>query len=444
MRYAIALLVSLYVFSQPATAASDPTAHACSVLTRAEVRQLVPWSDQMEKIFPQEEEDQFANGSGCEYPSIRVQVMSTSPEQWKRWIESSKNPTVERVAGVGDEAYIRDNKGLFAELYAKSGSYLISLQKSLKTGETTGASKPQLVALAQAIVAKLRSKLTAQNAPRASGGGTSAGNRNVCESCGGKESFGDPWSDESPDWEPPEEEPSGRKPKNPALDALEARIGKLENTSYFEVVSQKTEKTILRVGPGGARFYNEAGVPVAAVGTTDAGGFFTGRSPAGREASIGASGRRAGVRIFDNALARAELGTNDGPYAVRFPGGKGLIAGLGESRSGSGAVLVGTVPGATAGAITVSDGRALVSVTKDVGPGGAMFAEATIGGGFLQVIMSGGQPAVKMGHNGHRYGIVLTGPVLGVPYVPRTGVGGSYFMGCASGEKPACLPEAGQ
>ena len=156
MRFTFGMLLALWALSQQATAANDPAMHACSVLTRAEVRQLVPWSDQMEGIFPQEEEDQLANGSGCEYPSIRVQVMSSSPQQWQRWIDASKNPTVERIAGVGEEAYIRDNKGLFAELYAKSGSHVVSLQKNLKPGETTQASKTQLIALAKALVAKLR------------------------------------------------------------------------------------------------------------------------------------------------------------------------------------------------------------------------------------------------------------------------------------------------
>ncbi|HKU17463.1 MAG TPA: hypothetical protein VJQ52_23925 [Steroidobacteraceae bacterium] len=155
MRFSFGLLCAVCVFSQ-ATAANDPPLHACSVLTRAEVRKFVPWSDQIEGIFPQAEEDQFPNGSGCEYPSVRVQVMSTSPEQWKRWVETSKNPTVERIAGVGEEAYIRDNQGRFAELYAKSGSRLVSLQKNLNNGETTQASKPQLIALAKAVLAKLR------------------------------------------------------------------------------------------------------------------------------------------------------------------------------------------------------------------------------------------------------------------------------------------------
>jgi hypothetical protein len=155
MRSIVVLALSLSCLSLQATAADDVTMHACSVLTRAEVRKHVPWPDQMERIFPQAEEDQFANGSGCEYPSVRVQVMSTTPDQWQRWVETSKNATVERIAGVGDEAYIRDNKGLFAELYAKRGSHLVSLQKNLGNGETTQASKPQLIALAKALVAKL-------------------------------------------------------------------------------------------------------------------------------------------------------------------------------------------------------------------------------------------------------------------------------------------------
>ena len=441
--YAIPLAISLYVFSQHATAASDPTMHACSVLTRAEVRKIMPWSDQMERIFPNEEEDQFANGSGCEYPSVRVQIMSTSPDQWQRWVDTSKNPSVERVAGVGEEAYIRDNKGMFAELYAKSGPYLVSLQKSLKPGETTQASKAQLIALGQALVAKLRSSPTVQQAPRASKEGTPEGTRAACASCGSlKDPFRDPWSDDPPDLPDEEDSPSPSRSNTSALADLENRIRDLETASYFEVVSPKTGNTIFRVGPGGARFFNEREEPVAAIGTTDEGGYFSARSPSGADASIGTASGRAGVRFIEGRTSRTDLGTKQGPFGLRFPAGDGLLAGLGESRAGSGAVLVGTATdGATQGSIVVSEGRAVVSMTKPASRGGVAFAEAKIGGGLLDVATAGGMSAVKMGHNSQRYGIVLAGPALGFPYVPRSGLPGSYFMGCASGEKPACLPE---
>jgi hypothetical protein len=102
------------------------------------------------------EEDHFANGSGCEYPVIRIQIMSASASQWKSWVDASKNPTVERIAGLGEEAYIRNNKNLFAELYAKVGSHVISLQKNLGTDETMQATKPQLIALAKAVAGMLQ------------------------------------------------------------------------------------------------------------------------------------------------------------------------------------------------------------------------------------------------------------------------------------------------
>ena len=240
--------------------------------------------------------------------------------------------------------------------------------------------------------------------------------------------------------------PRDPRSDDPAVNALEQRLRKLENTAYFEVVSRKDEKTIFRIGPGGATFFNTGGTAVAEVGTGDAGGYFRGRSAVDElEASLGASGSRAGVVLFQNGAASVELASREGPFALRFPSGKGLIAGLGQSRAGTGAVLVGTVPGVTEGSITVSDGRGMLSLTNDNGPGGLAFTEATIGGGLLDIATASGASAVKMGHNGHRYGIVLAGPILGIPYVPRTGIPGSYFMGCASGEKPACMPEvAGQ
>ena len=34
-----------------------------------------------------------------------------------------------------------------------------------------------------------------------------------------------------------------------------------------------------------------------------------------------------------------------------------------------------------------------------------------------------------------RYGAVLAGPTLGFPYVPASGLPGSYFLGCAGGDR---------
>jgi hypothetical protein len=238
--------------------------------------------------------------------------------------------------------------------------------------------------------------------------------------------------------DPPSEPPSD----NEALNALDERIRDLENTSYFEVVN-KDEKPIFQVRPGGVRMLNDQQRTVALVGTPAAGSYFTARSPAGAQATMSASAGNVGVLLGEVNNDRVELGTrNAGPHALRFPSGKGLIAGIGQSRAGTGAVLVGTLPGVTAGSITATDGRGMISLTKDGLPGGIAFTESINGGGLVDIGNNVGDSAVKMGHNRHRYGVVMTGPVPGLPYVPRSGLPGSYFFGCASGEKPACTPTA--
>jgi hypothetical protein len=60
------------------------------------------------------------------------------------------------VAGVGDEAYVHNNKERFAELYARVGPHLLTVQLDIATNKTFETSKPALVELAKAFAAKLR------------------------------------------------------------------------------------------------------------------------------------------------------------------------------------------------------------------------------------------------------------------------------------------------
>jgi hypothetical protein len=243
-------------------------------------------------------------------------------------------------------------------------------------------------------------------------------------------------------------DPYGEPPPAPSrsreLDAVERRIWSLENTPYFEVVDGRNSP-IFRVGPGGVRVFNREGKPQAAIGTSETGGFFTARSTSmPTDAQIGVSGTTAGLRIQESGLVRVDLTVKDKWASLRFPSAIGLIAGLGESTAGPGTLLLGTLPGRVKVTFSVPDARGMLSVVKkDDNLGGIALAEAKVGGGMLDLGEPGGQSAVKMGHNGHRYGIVLAGPVLGLPLVPKSGLPGSYFMGCASGERPACVPEVG-
>lgn len=139
-----------------ATLGQGKAAHACALLSKAEVKKFAPWPDFLDQMQP--EEDPLATGSGCNYPSVYIQVMTTDEAAFQRTLAAFKNPTLERITGVGDEAYLRDNGGNYAELLARVGSFLVTIQHNLNSlqGRTMQTVKPEVTALGQALEAKLR------------------------------------------------------------------------------------------------------------------------------------------------------------------------------------------------------------------------------------------------------------------------------------------------
>jgi hypothetical protein len=126
---------------------------ACSLLSLAEVKKLAPWAPQMDQFAKAEEEPLGTYGSSCNYPSVDVQVMS--------FLRSSidslrKRGPLEPVSGVGDEAYLRNNGDEYAELYAKVGPHLLTLQLNIGGTKTYDASKPGLIELGKAFAARLQ------------------------------------------------------------------------------------------------------------------------------------------------------------------------------------------------------------------------------------------------------------------------------------------------
>ena len=61
---------------------------------------------------------------------------------------------LETISGVGDEAYFRNDKNRNAELYARVGKHLLTVQAP--AGGKIDAVKPGVVSLAKALVATLR------------------------------------------------------------------------------------------------------------------------------------------------------------------------------------------------------------------------------------------------------------------------------------------------
>ena len=226
--------------------------------------------------------------------------------------------------------------------------------------------------------------------------------------------------------------------KSDPLADLERRIGNLEKSSLFEVVNREGN-VIFSVAPGKVQVYNENQTPVAAIFATFEGGQFVGRSTDGKlSAFIGSYGARAGLRLSEGDYPRLDLLRQvSGNYAFRIPLGDGNIAGVGESKTGTGALVVGDMGGRTKASMTIADGNGVIGIFNGMGNRVLSLTESVNGGGLLAIGNASSDAVVKMGTANNRYGVVLTYP-MGFPYVPRSGLPGSYFLGCAGGS--SCVP----
>lgn len=149
-------LVAAGLTSLQAQAAQKPPAGTstriavCPLVTKAEVKKHLPWNPVMDQ-FPLEEEPIGASGSSCNYPTVLVQVLPYTQSMVDAMHKQGK---LEAISGIGDEAYFHNNKNMFAELYAKVGNRLLTLQSS--SSGKVDAVKPGVLSLAKVFVAKLR------------------------------------------------------------------------------------------------------------------------------------------------------------------------------------------------------------------------------------------------------------------------------------------------
>jgi hypothetical protein len=217
------------------------------------------------------------------------------------------------------------------------------------------------------------------------------------------------------------------------LAALEKRIGNLENRALFEVVNKKDD-VIFSVRPEQIHLYNKNKALVAAiVGTPEGGQISAGSADGNLSAFLGTYGGHAGLRLKEKGTARLDLLKQEaGNYSLRIPNGDGVIAGLGESRAGSGALVIGDGLGRPKASMTLENANGSFSVFNDSGAAIGMLSRSASGSGLLVLTDANSYAVVKMGTSpDSRYGVVMTMPP-GFPYVPKSGLPGSYMLGCAA------------
>ena len=141
------------VAAEPAAAARGQyqVVKVCPLLTVAEVKKLAPWEPMFDQM--KVEEEAIVGGSSCNYPTATVQVMQFRQST----IDAlGKKEKLEAVNGVGDAAWLRNNRNMFGELLVKVGPHFLTVQMDILRGKTFESLKPTLLELGKAFAAKLR------------------------------------------------------------------------------------------------------------------------------------------------------------------------------------------------------------------------------------------------------------------------------------------------
>jgi hypothetical protein len=135
--------------SAVAPSAGPPALRACAVLTRDLVAPFTENKKTLDLIPPQEETLE-TSGTACEYGAVRLQLF---PGRGGKRTMSAKD--LEPISGAGEGGYFRSNRGRYAELMLWTGKHSLDLQVSVPSGRTAQAMKPDVIALANAIIATL-------------------------------------------------------------------------------------------------------------------------------------------------------------------------------------------------------------------------------------------------------------------------------------------------
>jgi len=133
----------------PAQTAGKPVL-VCPLMPKEEVKEYFPWAAALDST-PIEEEAVGTTGSSCNYPTLHAQVIAYSSHA----IETmKKSGGAESIAGIGEAAYLRNDRGEHAEILVRVGDRMLTLQATIDGGYE--AAKPKLIELAKAYVGKLR------------------------------------------------------------------------------------------------------------------------------------------------------------------------------------------------------------------------------------------------------------------------------------------------
>jgi hypothetical protein len=165
MRKVIASSLVIGLFASSAAAeqvgAGKPAVKACSLLPKDLAMKVSGAANKSVFDLPPDEET-VGTGSACEYGDIRLQIDAFGPDVIDRTAKSQERGAGSKraanwvpVPGVGDRAYFNADRS-YAELMGYVGRRTFTIQMGVPFQSTAEAIKPNVIALANAIVPKLK------------------------------------------------------------------------------------------------------------------------------------------------------------------------------------------------------------------------------------------------------------------------------------------------
>lgn len=131
--------------------------HACDLLTRELAMKVSVAANKAVFDLPPERDTSGTAGSSCDYGGITLQIDPVGPATVdSRSKQKGREGVWVSVPGVGNRAYFRDNRSIFAELMGVVGSRTFFIQMGVPFQGTAEGVRPNLVALANAIIPRLR------------------------------------------------------------------------------------------------------------------------------------------------------------------------------------------------------------------------------------------------------------------------------------------------
>ena len=140
----------------PQDSSTKAAPRACTLLTKELITRVTPARDTRYLFMVPPSEDKVgANGSGCQYGDTYLQIDPFTPARLDA-LYKERSQVWAKVPGVGDAAYFHDNRGEYAELFVRAGAHVLTIQMDVPAGSTSEAIKPNVIAMANALIPKLK------------------------------------------------------------------------------------------------------------------------------------------------------------------------------------------------------------------------------------------------------------------------------------------------